>query len=173
MAKSKIHVGLEIGTSMIRMLVGEVREDGSVAILGVGEVPTHGVIRGEIEDIASVMQGLYSAWSLAQDNAEVDILTVYLAVTGMHIKGENHTGSYRLPADESIISEEHKEEVLRNARDAKISNDRFVLHRVPGLYALDNQQNLLNPCGLTGKTLDLDCHVIHGIKSRITNSFNA
>ncbi len=171
MAKAKIHVGLEIGTSTTRLVVGEVAGDGSITILGVGEVPSSGVLRGEIEDAAAVIQNVFDAWELAQENADVDIQTVFLSVTGEHIKGENNRGTFRLPPDENIISHDHMEEVLEIARDIPLSNDQFVLHRVPGLYSLDDQQNLTNPSGLTGRTLDIDCHIIHGIKSRITNSF--
>ena len=149
MAKTKIHVGLEIGTSKTCMVVGEVKPDATVTIIGVGEVPSEGVVRGEIEDTSKVIQCIYDAWNMAQDHADVDIMTVYLSVTGAHIVGQNNRGTFRLP----------------------LGPEQFVLHRVPGLFSVDGQENLTNPAGLTGRTLDIDCHIIHGIKSRITNSF--
>ena len=108
---------------------------------------------------------------MAQDHADVDIMTVYLSVTGAHIVGQNNRGTFRLPPDESIISQEHMDEVTEIARDVALGPEQFVLHRVPGLFSVDGQENLTNPAGLTGRTLDIDCHIIHGIKSRITNSF--
>lgn len=81
MAKTKIHVGLEIGTSKTCMVVGEVKPDATVTIIGVGEVPSEGVVRGEIEDTSKVIQCIYDAWNMAQDHADVDIMTVYLSVT--------------------------------------------------------------------------------------------
>lgn len=171
MAKTKIHVGLEIGTSKTCMVVGEVKPDATVTIIGVGEVPSEGVVRGEIEDTSKVIQCIYDAWNMAQDHADVDIMTVYLSVTGAHIVGQNNRGTFRLPPDESIISQEHMDEVTEIARDVALGPEQFVLHRVPGLFSVDGQENLTNPAGLTGRTLDIDCHIIHGIKSRITNSF--
>lgn len=171
MAKTKIHVGLEIGTSKTCMVVGEVKPDATVTIIGVGEVPSEGVVRGEIEDTSKVIQCIYDAWNMAQDHADVDIMTVYLSVTGAHIVGQNNRGTFRLPPDESIISQEHMDEVTEIARDIALGPEQFVLHRVPGLFSVDGQENLTNPAGLTGRTLDIDCHIIHGIKSRITNSF--
>ena len=85
MAKTKIHVGLEIGTSKTCMVVGEVKPDATVTIIGVGEVPSEGVVRGEIEGTSKVIQCIYDAWNMAQDHADVDIMTVYLSVTGAHI----------------------------------------------------------------------------------------
>lgn len=171
MAKTKIHVGLEIGTSKTCMVVGEVKPDATVTIIGVGEVPSEGVVRGEIEDTSKVIQCIYDAWNMAQDHADVDIMTVYLSVTGAHIVGQNNRGTFRLPPDESIISQEHMDEVTEIARDIALGPEQFVLHRVPGLFSVDGQENLTNPAGLTGRTLDIDCPYHPRHKSRITNSF--
>jgi len=140
MAKTKIHVGLEIGTSKTCMVVGEVKPDATVTIIGVGEVPSEGVVRGEIEDTSKVIQCIYDAWNMAQDHADVDIMTVYLSVTGAHIVGQNNRGTFRLPPDESIISQEHMDEVTEIARDIALGPEQFVLHRVPGLFSVDGQE---------------------------------
>lgn len=87
-----------------------------MTIIGVGEVPSEGVVRGEIEDTSKVIQCIYDAWNMAQDHADVDIMTVYLSVTGAHIVGQNNRGTFRLPPDESIISQEHMDEVTEIAR---------------------------------------------------------
>ena len=134
MAKTKIHVGLEIGTSKTCMVVGEVKPDATVTIIGVGEVPSEGVVRGEIEDTSKVIQCIYDAWNMAQDHADVDIMTVYLSVTGAHIKGQNNRGTFRLPPEETIISQDHMDEVTEIARDIALGPEQFVLHRVPGLF---------------------------------------
>ena len=105
MAQSKILVGLEIGTSKTCMVVGEIRPDATAAIIGIGEVPSAGIRKGEIADQGMARQCLCDAWQIAQDHADVDILNVFLSVTGEHIYGENCQGSYRLPDDEDIIEE--------------------------------------------------------------------
>ena len=99
MAKSKIIAGLEIGTTATRMVVGEIHPDASATIIGVGEVKSAGVKRGEIQDMAYARQCVRDAWQLAQNHADVDILNVYLAVTGEHIVGVNNVGSFRLRDD--------------------------------------------------------------------------
>ena len=76
MAKTKIHVGLEIGTSKTCMVVGEVKPDATVTIIGVGEVPSEGVVRGEIEDTSKVIQCSYDAWNMAQDLSLIHILNM-------------------------------------------------------------------------------------------------
>ena len=171
MAKTKIHVGLEIGTSKTCMVVGEVKPDATVTIIGVGEVPSEGVVRGEIEDTSKVIQCIYDAWNMAQDHADVDIMTVYLSVTGAHMSGQNNRGTFRLPPGRKHYFPGAYGRGDGNCPGRCPGPEQFVLHRVPGLFSVDGQENLTNPAGLTGRTLDIDCHIIHGIKSRITNSF--
>ncbi|MEG2248936.1 MAG: cell division protein FtsA, partial [Akkermansia sp.] len=132
------------------MVVGEVKPDATVTIIGVGEVKSAGVTKGEVADPSRAIQCIYDAWILAQDHADVEIMTVYLAVTGSHVVGVNNRGTYRLPEDENIISREHMEEVSEIAQDIPLNPDQFALHRVPGFFSVDGQEGLSNPEGLSG-----------------------
>ncbi len=170
MAQSKILVGLEIGTSKTCMVVGEIRPDATATIIGVGEVPSAGVRKGEIVDQSMARQCVCDAWQIAQDHAEVDILNVFLSVTGEHILGENCMGSYRLPDDEDIIEEEHVILAKEKAEKAEIPADRFAVNRELGNFSIDNREASRHPVGLTGRTLDVNCHVMHGIRTRLQNS---
>ncbi|GAA5496276.1 cell division protein FtsA [Rubritalea squalenifaciens DSM 18772] len=170
MAKSKIHVGLEIGTSKTCMVVGEVKVDGSVKILGVGETKSVGVRKGEISDYAQVRTCVREALLEAEDVCDVDINSVFLSVTGSHIKGVNNRGTYRLPDDEQEILPEHVEEAKEIARDIAIPTDDVYLHNVVRQYWLDGEEHSTTPVGLLGRTLEADFHIIHGIRTRIQNS---
>ena len=170
MAQSKILVGLEIGTSKTCMVVGEIRPDATAAIIGIGEVPSAGIRKGEIADQGMARQCLCDAWQIAQDHADVDILNVFLSVTGEHIYGENCQGSYRLPDDEDIIEEEHVNLAREKAEKIEIASDRFVINRELGNFSIDNREASRHPVGLTGRTLDVNCHVMHGIRTRLQNS---
>lgn len=170
MSQSKIIAGLEIGTSKTCMAVGEIKPDATTTILAIGEVPSAGVRKGEIADPSMARQCICDAWQLAQDMADVDILSVVLSVTGDHIKGENNQGSYRLPEDEDIIEEEHTRYALQKARHMEISSDRLVVSCEEGGYSVDGRRATYNPVGLAGRTLDINCHVVHGISTRLQNS---
>ena len=170
MAQSKILVGLEIGTSKTCMVVGEIRPDATATIIGVGEVPSAGVRKGEIVDQTFARQCVCDAWQLAQDHAEVDSLNVFLSVTGEHIYGENSVGSYRLPDDEDIIEDDHVKLAKEKAEQAEISSDRFAVNRELGNFSIDNREASRHPVGLTGRTLDVNCHIMHGIRTRLQNS---
>ena len=153
MAQSKILVGLEIGTSKTCMVVGEIRPDATATIIGVGEVPSAGVRKGEIVDQTFARQCVCDAWQLAQDHAEVDILNVFLSVTGDHIVGENHTGSYRLPDDENIIEYDHMNLAREKAEKAEIPADRLgTVEEVATMVA----QLTEAPPYLTGQIITID-----------------
>ncbi len=170
MAQSKIIVGLEIGTSKTCMVVGEVRPDATATIIGIGEVPSEGVRKGEIYEQSTARQCVCDAWQLAQDHADVDILNVFLSVTGEHIYGENNIGSYRLPDNQDTITEEHASYARDKAEKMELPSDRFVIDRELGEYLIDGGGNTRHPAGLTGRTLDVRCHLIHGIRTRLQNS---
>ncbi len=170
MSDSKIIAALEIGTSKTCMIVGEIRPDASATIIGCGEVKSAGVRKGEIVDQRMARQCVCDAWQLAQEHANVDILNVFLSVTGDHILGQNNTGSYRLPDDEDIIEEEHIALAREKAKQLELPADRFVLQSEDGGYSVDNNIPTRHPIGLTGHTLDTNSHIIHGLMSRVKNS---
>ncbi|MGN0868242.1 MAG: cell division protein FtsA [Akkermansia sp.] len=170
MAQSKILVGLEIGTSKTCMVVGEIRPDATATIIGIGEVSSAGIRKGEIINPSMARQCICDAWQLAQDHADVDILNVYLSVTGEHIVGETCTGSFRLPDDEHIIDEEHVNIAKEKAEKLELGSDRFVFNRELGGFSIDGGEPTQYPIGLTGRTLDVNCHIVHGISTRLQNS---
>ncbi len=170
MASSKIYVGLEIGTSKVCIVVGEVRSDGAIKILGVGQHPSAGVRKGEIVDPDTVQTCLHDALTRAEERAEVDIDTVFLAVTGAHIESVNNRGAIRVSDEQMEISAADLEEVKKIARDVTIPKDNGYIHSIIQHYFVDGQEKVLNPLGMLGKKLEADYHIIHGVKNRIQNA---
>ncbi len=170
MSKSRIHVGLEIGTTKTVMVVAEVKPDGSVKILGLGETRSAGVRKGEIVDYPQVRACVKAALLEAEDISDVDINSVFLAVTGPHIEGVNNRGTYRVPEGDPEIRSEHIEEVKEIASDIAIPSEHVYLHSLIRNYIVDGQPHATMPVGLLGKTLDAEFHIVHGVRTRIQNS---
>ncbi len=168
--RTKIHVGLEIGTSKTCLVVGEVKPDSAVKILGIGETKSAGVRKGEIYDYALARACLKDALARAEDASDVEIGSVFLAVTGSHIQGVNHRGTYRLPDGEPVVTPEHVEDACSIARDVHIPQDHVYLHPIVRNYWLDGLEHSNSPVGLFGKTVEADFHVVHGIGTRLQNS---
>ena len=168
--RTKIHVGLEIGTSKTCMVVGEVKADSAVKILGIGETKSAGVRKGEIGDYSQARACLKDALAKAEDASDVEIGSVFLAVTGAHIQGSNNRGTFRLPDGDTVVAPEHVEEARTIAREVHIPPDHVYLHPIIRNYWLDGLEHSTSPMGLFGKTVEADFHVVHGIGTRIQNS---
>ncbi|MCB1063342.1 MAG: cell division protein FtsA [Verrucomicrobiae bacterium] len=170
MARSTIYVGLEIGTSKVCVVVGEVRSDGAIKILGVGQHPTSGVRKGEIVDFEAAQQCLHDALVKAEDRSDVMVKNVFLAVTGAHIDSLNNRGTIRISDDQAEITSENLEEVKEIARDVSLPKENAYIHSIIQHYYVDGQEKVLNPVGMLGQKLEADYHIIHGVKTRIQNA---
>ena len=168
--RTKIHVGLEIGTSKTCIVVGEVKADSAVKILGIGETKSAGVRKGEIYDFSQARACLKDALSKAEDASDVEIGSVFLAVTGSHIQGVNNRGTFRLPDGDPVVGADHVEEARTIAREVHIPPDHVYIHPIIRNYWLDGLEHSTSPIGLFGKTVEADFHIVHGIGARIQNS---
>ena len=168
--RTKIHVGLEIGSHKICMVVGEVKADSAVKILGIGETKSAGVRKGEIFDFSLARACLKDALAKAEDASNVEIGSVYLAVTGNHIQGINNRGTFRLPDGEPTVTPQHVEEARSIAREVHIPHDHVYIHPIIRNYLLDGLEHATSPTGLFGKTVEADYHIVHGIRARLQNS---
>jgi len=168
--RTKIHVGLEIGTSKTCIVVGEVKADSAVKILGIGETKSAGVRKGEIYDYSQTRACLKDALAKAEDASDVEIGSVFLSVTGAHILGVNNRGTFRLPDGEPVVTPEHVEDARTIARDIHIPQDHVYLHPIIRNYWLDGLEHSTSPIGLFGKTVEADFHIVHGIGTRLQNS---
>ncbi len=170
MASSNIYVGLEIGTSKVCIVVGEVRSDGAIKILGVGQHPSAGVRKGEVVDSETVQTCLHDALMRAEERSDVEVNTVFLAVTGSHIKSVNNRGTIRVADEQMEITPEDLEEVKKIARDVPLPKENGYIHSIIQHYFVDGQDKVLNPLGMLGQKLEADYHIVHGVKTRIQNA---
>ncbi|MFK7851988.1 MAG: cell division protein FtsA [Akkermansiaceae bacterium] len=168
--RTKIHVGLEIGTSKTCIVVGEVKPDSAVKILGIGVTKSAGVRKGELSDFPQARACLKDALAKAEDASDVEIGSVFLSVTGSHLQGVNNRGTFRLPENQQTILTEHLEEACDMARDIHYPHDHASLHTIIRKYLVDGLEQSASPIGLFAKTVEADFHVVHGISNRIQNS---
>lgn len=166
-------VALEIGTSKVIALVGEMREDGHVMITGMGEHPSAGVRKGEIIDLENVVICVRSALGMAEESGKVTIRQVHLAVSGGHIQSLLNRGTVPVLDPDREITQEDVDQVMEVARAVNISHDREILHTICGHFSIDNQERVVRPEGMEGARLSLDMLVLHGVRSRLRNTIKA
>lgn len=170
MARDQIVVGLEIGTSKVCAVVGELKRDDSVQILGVGVTPSRGVRKGEIVDLETCGKCIREAIADAEEKSDVMIKNVHLGVTGAHITSFNNRGAYALPEEREKVMEEDFARVQEAARAAPIPAQNMFVHTILQHYYVDGQDGVLNPVGMFGRKLEADFHIVHGNANRIRNS---
>ncbi|MBI5396282.1 MAG: cell division protein FtsA [Verrucomicrobia bacterium] len=169
MSRSRIVVGMEIGTSKICTVVGEQRDDGALAIIGIGECPARGVRKAEVVDLETAVQCVHQSVAAAEDSAGVEIRSLYAGVSGSHIRSFNNRGIVPVQGEGGEISDSDVESAVRNARAINVPPENAVLHSLCQHYYVDGQDGVLNPLGMLGARLSADVHVIHGGRNRTQN----
>lgn len=168
MPSEQIFVGLEIGTTKICVIVAESRADDQISILGVGETPSRGIRKGEIVDMATVTECVREAIVDAEEKTNVEIGNVWVAITGAHLRSFNNRGTHTLPAPRQI-EQADLDMVQTNAKEIALPPPNIFLHTILQAYHLDGNRNVIDPLESEGMQLEADFHIVHGIKTRITN----
>jgi cell division protein FtsA len=168
--KDQIIVGLEVGTSKVCAIAGEVLEDGNIMIIGVGRAPSEGVRKGEIVDFDAASQSIHAAVADAEESAEVEVHNVYASVTGGHIRSFNNRGSLAITNEDREITDEAVRNVLLNAKAVNIPMDHVVIHAIRQHFFVDGNDGIQNPVGMLGAKLEADVHVIYGVRTRLQNT---
>jgi cell division protein FtsA len=167
---SSILIGLEIGTSKVCAVVGEINAEGALNIVGLGQARSRGVRKGEIVDAAAVEEDVRHAIVEAEQMADVEIRSVYLGVTGGHIRGFNNRGVHPVVSADREISEEDVQDVIKNAKAINLPAENSVLHAIRQHFLVDGHDDVTNPVGMLGARLEVDVHVVHGHLNRLQNA---
>lgn len=170
LAKEQIVVGLEVGTSKVCAVVGEVLADRNILIVGVGQAATEGVRKGEVVDMQAAGRCIHEAIANAEENANVEIHSVYASVSGGHIRSFNNRGTVIVNNEEGVITTAEVQNVLLNAKAVNIPMDHVVVHAIRQRFFVDGQDGIQNPVGMFGAKLEADVHVIHGVRTRLQNT---
>ena len=166
---SNIIAGLEIGTSKICVVVGEQNADGALNIIGLGQSRSRGVRKGEIINPEQVEEDLRAAIFEAEQMADVEIRSVYLGVSGGHIRGFNNRGQHPVVSADREISADDVEDVVKNAKAINLPAENTIINHVRQHFYVDGQDGVTNPVGMLGARLEVDMHVIHGHANRMQN----
>jgi cell division protein FtsA len=166
-ASSSIIVGLEVGTSKVCAVVGDYGADGALKIIGVGQAPSRGVRKGEIVNPELAEEDIRHAIAEAEQMADVEIRSVYLGVTGRHVRGFNNRGVHPIFSVDREISEEDVQDVIKNAKTINLPAQNHAIHAIRQHFLVDGQNDIPNPVGMVGARLEVDVHVVHGTLNRL------
>jgi cell division protein FtsA len=151
-------VGLDIGTTKICAIIGEMHSDASLEIIGVGSHPCRGLKKGVVVNIDSTVESIRQAVDEAQIMAGIDIASAFVGIAGGHITGINSTGIIAVKQQEITLREINQ--VIDAARAVSLPMDREVIHVLPQEYIVDEQAGILDPLGMAGRRLEARVHIV-------------
>jgi cell division protein FtsA len=160
-------VGLDVGTTKICAIIGEVNADGVVDIIGVGAAPSRGLRRGVVVNIDHTVSSIRKAVDDAELMAGCRAETVYAGISGGHIRGINSHGVIAIKNREVTPLEVTR--VIDAARAVAIPMDREVIHILPQEFMVDDQEGIKEPVGMAGVRLEAKVHIITGAVSAAQN----
>ncbi len=163
----KLIVGLDIGTSKVLAIVGEVSPTGEVEIVGVGHHPSRGMKKGVVVNIESTVQSIQRAVEEAELMAGCQIHSVFAGIAGSHISSFNSHGIVAIKDKE--VGSGDIERVIEAARALAIPADQKVLHILPQEFIIDKQEGIREPIGMSGVRLEAKVHIVTGAVSAAQN----
>ncbi len=165
--ENNIVVALDIGTSKIVAIVGEVNAPGKMEIIGLGSHPSVGLKKGVVVNIESTTQSIQRAVQEAELMAGCQIHDVYAGIAGSHIRSMNSHGVVAIKDRE--VKQGDIQRVIDAAKAVKVSADQDFIHVLPQEYIIDEQEGIKEPIGMSGVRLEAKVHLITGAVSAAQN----
>jgi cell division protein FtsA len=160
-------VGLDIGTSKVVAIVGEVTPENEIEVIGIGSHPSRGLKKGVVVNIESTVQSIQRAVEEAELMAGCQIHSVYAGIAGSHIRSLNSHGIVAIRDKE--VTNADVERVIDAARAVAIPADQRILHILPQEFIIDNQEGIREPIGMSGVRLEAKVHMVTGAVSAAQN----
>ncbi len=162
-------VGLDIGTTKVCAVIGQLDEHGGVEIIGVGTTPSRGLRRGVVINIDATVKAVMAAIEDAEMMSGREVHGVFAGIAGGHVEGVNSRGVVAVTGRNREIGREDIDRVIDAARAIVIPMDREVLHVIPQEFVVDDQGGIRNPQGMVGVRLEAEVHIITGAVSSAQN----
>src|SRR5687767_7134453 len=160
-------IGLDVGTSKVTALVGEVAADNSIEVIGIGSQPSRGLKKGVVVNIESTVQSIQRAIEEAELMAGCEIRSVFAGIAGSHVRSLNSHGVVAIRDRE--VSHADVEHVVDAAKAVAIPADQKILHVLPQEFIIDGQEGIRDPIGMSGVRLEAKVHIVTGAESAANN----
>ena len=164
-------VALDIGTSKVACLVGELGPDGLLHMLGMGSHESKGLKKGVVVNIEATVSAIQRALEEAELMADCKIASAYVGIAGNHIRSFNSTGMVAVKDREVSVLDVNR--ALDTARAVNIPTDQQILHVLRQEFIIDGQEDVREPIGMSGVRLEVKVHIVTGAVSAAQNSSNA
>ena len=162
-------VGIDVGSSKICTLVSEVNDEGDVRVIGVGLVPSRGIRKGVVVNVADATAAIAASVERAERTSGYEIERAYVGLSGTHVSSLNSRGVVGISRREHGITVEDVDRVLDAARAIAVPHNQEVVHVIPRGYVVDGQSGVRDPVGMHGFRLEVEAHIVTGSSTAIQN----
>lgn len=170
MAREEIITGLDIGSSSIRVVVGQKNpNDEKIHILGASETEAEGVSKGVVTSIEEAVTAISSSLEKVERMTGLPVEKAFVGISGTHINSQDSHGVIAVAKADGEIKEEDVERVIEAAQAVATPPNYEILHVIPRSFTVDNQRGIKDPIGMTGIRLEVDAQIIQGLSSQIKN----
>ncbi len=170
MAKEEIITGLDIGSTTIRIVVGQVNaHDNKIHVLGAAEHPAEGVSKGAITSIEDAVSSISATLEKVERMTGIPVEHAFVGINGSHITAQESHGVIAVSKSDGEIREEDVERVIEAAQAVATPPNYEILHVIPRSFTVDNQKGIKDPVGMTGIRLEVDAQIIQGLSSQVKN----
>lgn len=169
MSRDNLLVGLDIGTSKVATVIGEVSSEGEITIVGWSSVPCSGLKKGIVVDIEQTVRAIENSVQIAEKMADVHVNSVFVSVSGDHISSINNTGVIAIGSEPEEINRTHIDKVMESAQTVSIKSNNEIIQILARDFKVDDQDGIKDPLTMSGTRLEADVHIITGSASAIQN----
>jgi cell division protein FtsA len=156
----KVFVAIDLGSSKVATVVGEITDGESVKVMGFGYAPSQGLKDGQVINIEKAVQSIRESVNLAEKMAGIEIKSAFVGITGEHIKGISSKGFTAVTNPNEEIQKRDVENVLRQAKAISIPMGREVIYVHPNTYIVDEQRGIKDPIGMIGVRLEVETYIL-------------
>lgn len=170
MSKEKIITGIDIGSTKVSTTIASVSES-KVSVIGVsGDITSKGINKGNVVDIDSAVEAIAQSLEKAERMAGVSVSSAFVTINGSHIETLNSHGVVAVsPSQTSEISKEDVARVIEAAQAVSLPSTREIIHVIPRDFAVDSQEGIKDPVGMSGVRLEVETNIIHGSSTAMKN----
>ena len=172
-ASENIRAVLDIGTTKITVLVGEMDEEGGIYIIGHGISPAEGLRRGVVVDMDKTVKSINKAIEDAQLVSGTEIDSVAVSISGEHIRSINSHGVIAVSRSDNEITSSDVNRAIDAARTVAIPVDREIIHVIPQEFSVDDQGGIKDPVGMSGVRLEVEAHLVTASVTTAKNIYRA
>lgn len=162
-----IIVGMDIGTSKIVTIVGEIMPEGTLEIIGVGMHDSSGMKKGMVVNIDATVSAIQRSLETAELMADCKITSIITGIAGSHIKGANGKGMIKIKDKE--VTQADIDRVVETASSLSLPSDQQTLHIIEQEFTIDGQEGIKKPLGMSGMKLEVEVHIVIGAVAAVQN----